>query len=92
MDPNLQEEIELTGKQHTLFGLHLCDWRVNTRDLLTGRGLMGDSCIDINKIGGWGRATGFDGMDEAEVFSDEYCAMNQSVYLDKIIERYRDCC
>lgn len=89
-DPELQEEIELAGKQHTLFGLHLCDWRVHTRDLLNDRGLMGDGCIDIKTIRHWAERAGFKGMDEVEVFSNEYWAMNQQVYLGKIISRYRE--
>lgn len=88
-DPDLQQEIELAGKQHTLFGLHLCDWRLNTRDMLNDRGLMGDGCIDINTIAGWARAAGFNGLDEVEVFSDTYWAMDQDEYLNLIIERYQ---
>jgi sugar phosphate isomerase/epimerase len=91
-DPDLEKEIELAGKQHTLFGLHLSDWRVNTRDLLNDRGLMGDGCIDIKTIRHRAKRAGFNGMDEVEVFSDAYWAMDQSAYLDKIIERYRGCC
>jgi len=88
-DPELEQEIGLAGRQHTLFGLHLCDWRVNTRDLLNDRGLMGDGCIDINSIRCWTKKAGFVGMDEVEVFSEEYWAMDQQTYLEKIIERYR---
>jgi len=88
-DPDLQAEIEMAGKQHTLFGLHICDWRLNTRDLLTDRGLMGDGCIDIATICGWARDAGFDGMDEVEVFSDTYWAMDQDEYLKLIVERYQ---
>ena len=40
-------EIDLAGEQGTLFGFHVCDWRVDTRHLLTDRGLMGDGCIDM---------------------------------------------
>lgn len=90
-DPDLFDEIDLAGQQGTLFGFHLCDWRVNTRHLLTDRGLMGDGCIDIRSIADRVRAAGFEGYDEIEVFSEEYWAMDQSAYLDKIIERYRGC-
>src|SRR6476661_262113 len=34
-DPDLEAEIALAGRQGTLFGFHVCDWRVNTRSLLT---------------------------------------------------------
>lgn len=88
-DPDLQQEIELAGKQHTLFAFHLCDWRVNTRDLLNDRGLMGDGCIDLPRIRQWVQQAGFRGFDEVEVFSDEYWKMNQNEYLDLIVSRYR---
>jgi sugar phosphate isomerase/epimerase len=90
-DPELEQEIALAGKQNTLFALHLCDWRVNTRHLLTDRGLMGDGCIDIKTIRHWVQQAGFNGIDEVEVFSEAYWAMDQQAYLDKIIERYRGC-
>ena len=89
-DPELQMEIELAGKQHTLFAFHLCDWRIHTRDLLNDRGLMGDGCIDLKQIRRWVQQAGFRGFDEVEVFSDEYWAMDQNEYLDLIIKRYRD--
>ena len=89
-DPDLEQEVELAGKQHTLFGYHLCDWRVDTRDMLNDRGLMGDGCIDIPTISKWVNKAGFKRMDEVEVFSEEYWAMDQQAYLDLIIQRYRD--
>jgi sugar phosphate isomerase/epimerase len=89
-DPDLQHEIELAGKQHTLFAFHLCDWRVKTRDMLNDRGLMGDGCIDLKLVRQWVQQAGFRGFDEVEVFSDEYWKMDQNEYLDLIVKRYRD--
>ncbi|MEM1098424.1 MAG: sugar phosphate isomerase/epimerase family protein [Planctomycetota bacterium] len=88
-DPDLECEIELAGQQGTLFGFHVCDWRVNTRHLLTDRGLMGDGCIDVAGIRQMVRNASFDGYDEVEVFSEEYWSRNQSEYLDLIVERYK---
>jgi len=87
-DPDLQSEIELAGKNKTLFGFHVCDWRVNTRHFLNDRGLMGDGCIDIPIIRGWVEATGFHGFNEVEIFSDQYWAMDQNEYLKLIRESY----
>jgi len=87
-DPNLQEEIALAGKQGTLFAFHVCDWRLNTRDLLDDRGLMGDGCIDLKTIRGWVEAAGFDGFNEVEIFSSEYWATDQDAYLEKIRAAY----
>jgi len=87
-DPDLEAEIALAGRQKTLFAFHVCDWRVNTRNLLTDRGLMGDGCIPIRKIRSWVEATGFKGFNEVEVFSEDYWSMDQHTYLTRITDAY----
>jgi sugar phosphate isomerase/epimerase len=87
-DPDLRREIQVAGEQGTLFGFHVCDWRVDTRHLLTDRGLMGDGCIDINTVRGWVEDAGFKGFNEVEVFSEEYWSVDQQTYLDKIGRAY----
>lgn len=87
-DEALREEIALAGKQGTLFGFHICDWRVNTRDLLNDRGLMGEGCIDIRAIRGWVEAAGFAGFNEVEIFSTERWAGDQDKYLEQIKQAY----
>jgi len=87
-DPDLESEIRLAGQQGTLLGFHVCDWRLNTRHLLTDRGLMGDGCIDIPRIRSLVEATGFRGFNEVEVFSEAYWAMDQDDYVKLIVERY----
>lgn len=91
-DPDLEREIALAGEQGTLFGFHLCDWRVDTRHLLTDRGLMGDGCIDLRTLRGWVEATGFRGYHEVEVFSEDYWAMDQQAYVEKIKAAYAAHC
>ncbi len=75
-----------------MFGFHLCDWRVDTRHLLTDRGLMGDGCIDIATIRDWVEAAGFTGYNEVEVFSEDYWAMDQYQYVEKIKRAYVQTC
>ena len=87
-DPDLKREIELAGEQKTLFGFHVCDWRVNTRHLLTDRGLMGEGCIPLRTIRSWVEAAGFDGFNEVEIFSADHWATNQVQYLEKIKSAY----
>jgi sugar phosphate isomerase/epimerase len=87
-DPDLRSEIELAGKQKTLFGFHICDWRVETRHLLTDRGLMGDGCINLAQIKSWIAATGFRGFHEVEIFSEEYWGMDPTKYVAKIKEAW----
>ena len=86
-DPDLEIEIRLAGEQGTLLGYHICDWRLETRHMLTDRGLMGDGCIDIAGITQMVRATGFNGLAEVEVFSEQYWAMDQDDYLKLIKTR-----
>ena len=87
-DPDLESELRLAGQQNTLFGFHVCDWRVNTRDFLNDRGLMGDGCIDIPTIRSWAESAGFRGMNEVEIFSTDYWSMDQHAYLQKIKDAY----
>jgi sugar phosphate isomerase/epimerase len=87
-DPDLKSEIELAGKNKTLFAFHVCDWRVETRHFLNDRGLMGDGCIDIPTIRGWVEKAAFLGFNEVEIFSDQYWAMDQNEYLNLIREAY----
>ncbi|MEM6755966.1 MAG: sugar phosphate isomerase/epimerase family protein [Planctomycetota bacterium] len=90
-DPDLASEIALAGDQGTLFGFHVCDWRVDTRHLLTDRGLMGEGCIDVRGIRKVVEATGFDGLAEVEVFSAEHWAQDQDEYLGRVCEAFGEC-
>ena len=88
-DDRLEAEIALAGEQGTLFGYHICDWRIEPRHILTDRGLMGDGCIDLKQIRGWVEQAGFTGFHEVEVFSEDHWAMDQRAYVEKIVEAYR---
>lgn len=85
-DPDLATEVEALGGEGRLFGFHVCDWRVPTRDLLLDRGLMGEGCIDIKGIRGWVEAAGFAGLNEVEIFSDDHWAKDQDAYLKEVAE------
>ncbi len=89
-DPDLEREIALAGEQGTLFAYHVCDWKVDTKDLLTDRGLMGEGCIDLRRIRGWVEAAGFDGFNEVEIFSEHWWSTEQHDYLRQITEAYRE--
>jgi sugar phosphate isomerase/epimerase len=90
-DPDLEKEIALAGKQKTLFAFHVCDWRLDTRHLLTDRGLMGEGCIPLRQIRAWVEATGFTSFNEVEIFSEHYWAMDQREYLKMITSAYIEC-
>lgn len=90
-DPDLEREIRIAGERGILFGFHVCDWRVNTRHLLTDRGLMGEGCIDIAGIRRMMESAGFEGFSEVEVFSEEHWAGDQDEYLRRITAAYGAC-
>jgi len=68
-DPDLERQIKRAGKER-IVAFHISDWLVPTTDLLLDRGMMGDGVIDIRNIRGWVEAAGFDGLCEAEIFSE----------------------
>jgi len=90
-DSDLQKEIKLAGELGILFAFHVCDWRVQMRDMLNDRGLMGDGVIDLRTLRGWVEDAGFNGFNEVEVFSEEYWKMDQADYVTLIAERYLKC-
>ncbi len=85
-DPALPTEIARCGDR--IFAFHVCDWRSPTRDLLNDRGIMGEGCIPIRAIRSEVEEAGFDGFIEVEIFSTEYWAMDQQVFLDRIVDAY----
>jgi sugar phosphate isomerase/epimerase len=87
-DPDLETEIRSAGAAGRLLAFHICDWRVQTRDLLNDRGLMGEGCIDVRRIRGWVEAAGFDGWNEVEVFNSDHWAGPQDEYVAKIKRAY----
>jgi sugar phosphate isomerase/epimerase len=70
-DPNLKRDIARAGKARRIFGFHVCDWLVPTRDALNDRGMMGDGIIDIPAIRADVEAAGYGGLVEVEIFSSE---------------------
>ena len=88
-DPQLENEIERSGKNKVLLAFHVCDWKSPTIDMLNDRGLMGEGCIPVRKIRSWAEAAGFNGFNEVEIFSNIYWKQDQSVFLKNIISAYK---
>ncbi|MGA2619548.1 MAG: sugar phosphate isomerase/epimerase family protein [Thermoguttaceae bacterium] len=87
-DPQLPAEIERAGRAGRLWAFHVSDWRSPTEDLLNDRGLMGEGCIPLRQIRGWVEQAGCRGMIEVEIFSHRYWAMDQNLFLKKILAAY----
>jgi sugar phosphate isomerase/epimerase len=89
-DPALESEILRAGRAGKLFAYHVCDWKTPTEDLLLDRGLPGEGCIPLRRIRGWVEAAGFRGFNEVEIFSKLHWASEQTAYLERIVQSYRD--
>lgn len=89
-DPDLQEQIRISGERGTLMAFHVCDWMTPTKDLLLDRGLMGEGCIAIKEIRGWVEKAGFNGFIEVEIFSNRHWERDQHKFLDDIVKAYRE--
>jgi sugar phosphate isomerase/epimerase len=87
-DPQLEAQIARAGAER-LLAYHVCDWLVQTRDLLNDRGMMGDGIVELKKIRALVEATGYAGYIEAEIFSDAWWARPADVVLDTCVARYR---
>lgn len=66
-DPQLYPAIARAGKR--IMGFHVCDWRLDTRDPLQDRGMMGDGVIDLRAMRSAVQGAGYGGPTEVEIFS-----------------------
>lgn len=90
-DPDLESQLKRTGKNR-LMAFHICDWLMDTKDLLLDRGMMGDGVINIPKIRSWIEREGYEGLNEVEIFSENnWWKKNPNEVLRTSIERLKDC-
>ncbi len=88
-DNDLERQIKRCGSNKKLFAYHICDWNVPTTDMLLDRGLMGEGCIPLKQIRGWVEKAGFRGFNEVEIFSNKFWEGDQDLFLDQIVNTYR---
>lgn len=92
-DPRLEAHLVRAGKEKRLFGFHVCDWLVPTRDMLLDRGMMGDGVIDIPLIRNWVEQAGYTGSVEVEIFSrDNWWKRPSDEILEACAERLQTVC
>jgi sugar phosphate isomerase/epimerase len=65
---------------------------VPTRHLLTDRGMMGDGVIDFPAIRRMIEAAGYRGIQEVEIFSEDWWARPGDEVLATVMERFRAVC
>ena len=89
-DPTLAQQIARAGKR--IIAHHICDWLVPTKDILNDRGMMGDGVIDFPAIRRIIEAAGYRGVQEVEIFSNDWWSRPGEEVLKTVIERFHTVC
>jgi sugar phosphate isomerase/epimerase len=89
-DPELASQLARAGKR--IIAHHICDWLVPTKHLLNDRGMMGDGVIDFRAIRRMVEAAGYRGIQEVEIFSDDWWSRPGDEVLATAVERFRSVC
>lgn len=90
-DTDLSRQLKRGGNR--IFGFHLCDWLVETRDVLLDRGMMGDGVADIQALRASVENAGYCGACEVEIFSvNNWWKRDPADVLDVMIDRFRTVC
>jgi sugar phosphate isomerase/epimerase len=84
-------EREIARARGRIRGFHVCDWLVPTTDMLMGRGMMGDGCIDIHRIRTLVEAAGYTGFIEVEILNQRIWDQPGDDVLRLMKERYLSC-
>jgi sugar phosphate isomerase/epimerase len=84
-------ERELARARGRIRGFHVCDWLVPTPDMLMGRGMMGDGCIDIHRIRTLVEDAGYRGFIEVEILNQAIWDQPGDETLARMKQRYLSC-
>ena len=84
-------EREVARAQARIRGFHACDWLVPTPDMLMGRGMMGDGCIDIRRIRRLVEDAGYAGFIEVEILNQAIWDQPGDEVLQRMKQRYLSC-
>jgi sugar phosphate isomerase/epimerase len=85
-DPALEREIARAAGR--IFGFHVSDWILPIRDILNGRGLMGDGYIELSGITAMVERAGYEGPIEVEIFNEALWQLPGRIALEQIRERF----
>jgi len=84
-------EREIKRAEGRILGFHVSDWLVPTPDMMLGRGMMGDGCIDIRSIRRLVEDAGYRGFIEVEIFNQKVWDEPGDEILNRMKERYLSC-
>ncbi len=90
-DPDVAQEIAALDPERIL-GFHVNDWIVPLPDMLLGRGLMGDGCIDLPGLRQKIETAGYAGPIEVEIFNQALRDLPPGEALDRIKARFLETC
>ena len=84
-DPALAQQIARAGSR--ILAFHVCDWLVQTSDLVFDRGMPGDGVIDIPAIRAMVETAGYRGAVECELLSRRWWAEDPDLVLSIMKQR-----
>ncbi|CAN5150355.1 sugar phosphate isomerase/epimerase [soil metagenome] len=85
-DPEVEAQIARAAGR--ILSFQICDWLVPLPDPLLGRGLPGEGCIDLRRLGRAVAATGYDGLVEVEVFNRTVWARPAEETIRDLVDRF----
>ncbi len=87
-DPNVYQAIERAGER--IASYQVCDWVTPLpADVLLGRGMMGDGCVELARLREAVERAGYDGPIEVEIFNQGLWDAAPREVVDLTVERYR---
>ncbi|MEO3829493.1 sugar phosphate isomerase/epimerase family protein [Actinomadura sp. B10D3] len=90
-DPDAWAGIARAGAEGRLSLFQVADWVTPLPEgVLTGRGMLGDGCVELRRFREAVDATGYTGPIEVEIFNDAVWAMPGPDALDLALSRYRE--
>ncbi|SEF62762.1 Sugar phosphate isomerase/epimerase [Thermomonospora echinospora] len=90
-DPDAYRMIGRAGREDRLAIFQVADWTTPLpAGVLTGRGLLGDGCVELRRLRQAVDAAGYDGPIEVEIFNEELWAMPGPRVLALCLERFRE--
>jgi sugar phosphate isomerase/epimerase len=85
-DPDVYAQIERARGR--ILGFHVNDWIVPLPDMLKGRGMMGDGCIEIRRLREAVDRAGYTGPIEVEIFNQKLYDMPGDELMKLMVERF----
>lgn len=88
-DPHVYAAIARAGRESRIALFQVADWVTPLPEgVLTGRGLLGDGCIDLRRLREAVDATGYTGPIETEIFNDDLWATPGPEALRLLLDRF----